>query len=143
MRNQVDHGYKRVYICDMGIARTKQLAETTVTCNSKGPGTYPYMAPEMFMRSRRGPAVDVYSLGCLYIELFGRQRVWGQLDGPAIMQKVLGSYRSPPQGPSTNHLHPTVAGLCSQMCELNAYLRPSSNEVLHIMQTMTCESNDL
>ena len=59
-----------VYVCDMGIAR---INDASVTCASKGPGTFPYMAPEMFRASRRGPPVDMYSLGCLFIELFGKK----------------------------------------------------------------------
>ena len=75
--------------------------------STRGPGTFPYMAPEMFKASRRGAAVDMYSLDCLYIELFGKRRVWYGLDGPAIMQKVLGSY------PDTSHLPPEVGNLCA------------------------------
>lgn len=114
----------------MGIAKIKQLTEATVTCTSKGPGTYPYMAPEMFTKSHRGPAVDIYSLGCLYIELFGRKRVWHNLDVPDIMVKVLGAYNVPPQAPSTAHLVGTFSNLCSRMCTLDATLRPNSREVL-------------
>ena len=62
------------------------------------------MAPEMLKTSKRGPAVDVYSLGCLFIELFDRRRVWPGLVGPDIMMKVLGSYDTPPEGPVRNHL---------------------------------------
>lgn len=62
-----------VYVCDMGIAKVKRVAERTVTSLSKGPGTYPYMAPEMFKKDHRGPPADMHSLGCLLIELFG---VW-------------------------------------------------------------------
>ena len=36
-------------------------------------GTYPYMPPEMFDKSYMDTAVDIYSLGCLYIELFGEK----------------------------------------------------------------------
>ena len=69
-----------MYVCDMGIAKVKQVAEATATSINKGPGAYPYMAPETFRKSKRGPAVDIYSLGCLFIELFGRQHVWPDLD---------------------------------------------------------------
>lgn len=127
----------------MGIARTKRITEATVTCNTKGPGTYPYMAPEMFSPSRRGPAVDIYSLGCLFIELFGRRRVWHQLDGPGIMLKVLGSFNVRPQGPSTAHLCPTFALLCSQMCTLEASLRPSIHDVLTAVKKMASDSESI
>ena len=127
----------------MGIAKTKRMTEATLTCHTKGPGTYPYMAPEMFTKSRRGPAVDIYSLGCLFIELFGRQRVWRQLDGPGIMQKILGTYNNPPQGPSTAHLCPTFAIICSQMCALEANSRPGSREVLASLEKMASDSDSI
>lgn len=46
----------------------------TMTTASRSPkGTHPYMAPKMFMaEGHRGTAADVYSAGCLYIELFGK-----------------------------------------------------------------------
>ena len=54
----------------MGVTELKQAAQVTMTSSSKGPGTYPYMAPEMFKKGKRGRAVDIYSLGCLYLEVF-------------------------------------------------------------------------
>ena len=127
---------KKVYVCDMGLAKVKQLTESTVTCISKGPGTFPYMAPEMFKESRRGPAADIYSLGCLFIELFSRKRVWPGLDGPGIMLKVLGSYNSPPQGPNTSHLPPMVQDLCTKLTNLEPSKRPKSNDVLEMVSEL-------
>ncbi len=116
------------------------------TCVSNGPGTFPYMAPEMFKQCRRGALVDIYSLGCLYIELFGRKRVWPGLDGPAIMLKVLGSYNVPPEGPSTTHLPKSIVNLVSAMCELDPLNRPDSAEYLkkwkHYPFLLTCLFNN-
>lgn len=123
-------------LCDLGIAKVKQLSEATVTSDCKGPGTYPYMAPEMFTMSHRGPAVDIYSLGCLFIELFGRQRVWHKLDSAAIMLKVLGAFNIQPVAPSVSHLKPEYANLCSRMCKLEASLRPQSSEVLFCVKSI-------
>ena len=122
----------------MGLAKVKQLTEATVTvtCVSKSPGTFPYMAPEMFKKSRRGPAADIYSLGCLFIELFSRKRVWPGLDGPSIMLKVLGSYDTPPQGPSTRHLPPVIQDLCTNLTNLDPSRRPESNDVLESVLEM-------
>ena len=36
----------------MGVTELKQAAQVTMTSSSKGPGTYPYMAPEMFNLDR-------------------------------------------------------------------------------------------
>ena len=38
----------------------KQIAKKTMTSTHKRPGTYPYMAPEMFRKSHCGPDVDIY-----------------------------------------------------------------------------------
>ena len=128
----------KVFVCDMGIAKVKQITDASVTCVSKGPGTFPYMAPEMFKASRRGAPVDIYSLGCLYIELIGRNKVWRGLDGPGIMQKVLGSYEVPPQGPSTSHLPSDFDNLCSSMCALDPSKRPKSLEVYESVLSFIC-----
>ena len=130
---------KKVYVCDMGLAKVKQLTESTVTCVSKGPGTFPYMAPEMFKESRRGPAADIYSLGCLFIELFSRKRVWPGLDGPGIMLKVLGSYNTPPQGPNTSHLPPMVQDLCTKLTNLEPSKRPKSSDVLEMVSELAMQ----
>lgn len=134
---------QKVYICDLGIAKTKRLTEISFTCQGKGPGTFPYMSPEMFTQSRRGPAADIYSLGCLFIELFGRRRIWPKMDGPAIMQKVLGSYKTPPQGPSAAHLRVVYAHLCSKMTNLVANLRPSSRDILSAVKQIEKDSINL
>jgi serine/threonine protein kinase len=125
---------KKVFVCDMGIAKVKQLTDASVTCVGNGPGTFPYMAPEMFKACRRGSAVDIYSLGCLYIELFGKKRVWHGLDGPAIMQQVLGSYEVPPCGPSTSHLPSEIGCLCSKLCALDPAERLKSHQVFDAVQ---------
>ena len=120
----------------MGIAKVKRVAEATVTAITKGPGTFPYMAPEMFKKSHRGPAVDIYSLGCLFIELFGKQRVWPDLDQTAIMMKVVGSYEEPPQPPSTAHLAPPISEFCAQLCNLDPSKRPTIQEVLPMIKAL-------
>lgn len=120
----------------MGIAKVKMVAETTVTSMTKGPGTYPYMAPEMFQKSHRGPAVDVYSFGCLLIELFGRRRVWPGLDGPDIMLRVMGSYQTPPQMPTVSHLKPDIGEICAQLCQLKPENRPTSSQVVDMLKKL-------
>lgn len=130
---------EKVYVCDMGIAKVKKAAEATVTSVNKGPGTFPYMAPEMFKSSRRGPAVDIYSLGCLFIELFGRKRVWPDLDATAIMVKVVGSYDTPPEMPDTSHLCHPFGGFCSKLCQIEPSKRPNIQEVLRMVKDLRPE----
>ena len=128
-----------VYVCDMGIAKVKREAERTVTSLSKGPGTYPYIAPEMFKKSHRGPSADMYSLGCLLIELYGRRRVWPNMDGPDIMLQVLGSYETAPQMPNTADLEEPYCTICSKLCQLDPAQRPKSGELLQMLRDVKIE----
>ena len=118
----------------MGVTRLKKAGEATITSTSKGPGTYPYMAPEMFKRARRGPPVDIYSLGCLYLELFGRRRVWPGLDGTEIMMKVCGSYDTPPCMPDLKHLDEMYFRICSSCCQLDPANRPNIDEIVNLVE---------
>lgn len=123
-------------ICDMGIAKLKEVTHTTVTTASKAAmGTYPYMAPEMFGSGHRNTAVDIYSLGCLYIELFGGKRVWqGISDGMQIMQKVCGSFHSAPEMPATSHLDTPYKGICEACCQLEPSRRATIQQVVALLE---------
>ncbi|XP_073989973.1 mitogen-activated protein kinase kinase kinase 4 isoform X2 [Rhodnius prolixus] len=77
---------------DFGSA-VKIKAHTTAPGELKGfVGTQAYMAPEVFMKSNtvgHGRAVDVWSLGCVVIEMISGQRPWHQFDSNyQIMFKV-------------------------------------------------------
>lgn len=117
----------------MGVTRLKQAADTTITSTSKGPGTYPYMAPEMFRKSKRGVAVDIYSLGCLYLELFSRHRVWPGLDATEIMLKVCGSYNNPPSMPDLSGLSNVYTTICESCLQFDPVRRPDINHVLKML----------
>ena len=90
------------------------------------------MAPEMYGTACRGTAADIYSFGCLLIELFGAKRVWGTLTAMQIMQKVCGTFTSAPQSPSTDHLRlfPERKRICDLCTQLEANDRPNAAEVL-------------
>ncbi len=120
----------------MGVTRLKQAAEATMTSTSKGPGTYPYMAPEMFRKARRGKAVDIYSLGCLLLELFGRRRVWPGLDSTEIMLKVCGSYDSPPTMPDVSNLFGSQLEICGSCLQLDPKDRPTIDEVIEMLKKL-------
>ena len=117
----------------MGVTRIKKATEATVTSIGKGPGTISYMAPEMFHKARRGKAVDIYSLGCTFLELFGSRRVWPNRDATEIMMMVCGSYSKPPQMPETDHLPTAYQPICNMCCKLEASSRPTIDDVLRLI----------
>lgn len=102
----------------MGVAKLKYSSQEMTTAHGVI-GTYSYMAPEMFGTARRGIEVDIYSLGCLYIELFGESRVWPDLSsGIENMHKVCGSFGTPPMMPKTDHLPLLYKNICDGCCQL-------------------------
>lgn len=60
-----------IYLADFGIAA--RTDEDRITSGGEALGSFSYMAPERFGDEPAGPAVDIYSLGCLMYELLGSQ----------------------------------------------------------------------
>jgi serine/threonine protein kinase len=57
-----------LYITDFGLSRDTADASSSVT-NGSERGTYKYCAPEVAMLEPRGRAADIYSLGCVFLEI--------------------------------------------------------------------------
>ena len=133
----ISNDLDEVYDCDLGIAKVKVVAKTTRTSVTKGPGTCPYIVPEMFQKSHRGPAVEVYPFGCL-LELLGKTRVWPGLDASDIMLCVMGSYSNPPQMPNAINLNDAFMKVCTRLCQLEASARPTSAEVIQLLMNLKC-----
>ena len=114
----------------MGVTKLKKVCEATIhTWHLK----CPYMAPEMFRKARRGPAVDIYSLGALFLELFGCRRVWPGLESAEIMLKVCGS---PPEMPDMTHLDSATFHICESCLRVDANHRPNINEIVVMLQDL-------
>ena len=133
---QVSNDLKQVVLCDLGIANIKKAAESTLTCTGVGSGTIPYMAPEMFIKSRRRVSVDVYSMGCLLVELFTRRRVWHDFDQAQIMLKVCGSYHTAPSGPDLSDLSGKKHEICKKCLQLEPTARPTIGQVLENLRDL-------
>lgn len=82
----------KVYLADFGIARSYQNYEATET---DGPTMYTrkYAAPEVVDQDKRGLAADIFSLGCVFMEIFAAARyAWGEMLWLRVkLQEVLGS----------------------------------------------------
>jgi serine/threonine protein kinase len=57
-----------LYITDFGLSRDTADGSSSVTNGNKR-GTYKYCAPEVAMFEPRGRAADIYSLGCVFLEI--------------------------------------------------------------------------
>lgn len=57
-----------LFVTDFGLSRDTTDASTSVTSGIER-GTYKYCAPEVANYEPRGRAADIYSLGCVYLEI--------------------------------------------------------------------------
>jgi len=67
-RNVLLHRNDGLYITDFGLSRDTTDSSSSVT-NGIDRGTYLYCAPEVALYEPRGRAADIYSLGCVFLEI--------------------------------------------------------------------------
>lgn len=63
-------GRLRVYLADFGMAKDFSDRGASVSVNNNVRGTPVYRAPEVRPRQARGRAADMFSLGCVFSEMF-------------------------------------------------------------------------
>jgi serine/threonine protein kinase len=95
----------KIYIADFGIARSYEKLEFTDT---EGPTmfTRKYAAPEVVDRQKRGLSADIFSLGCVFVEIcatISNFFPYTPAPAPASMFGQLASYRS------TAHQHAKIS----------------------------------
>ncbi|WP_344617744.1 protein kinase domain-containing protein [Dactylosporangium salmoneum] len=114
-----------VKVCDFGIARITDRAQTALTATATVIGTSSYMAPEQVLGEPVDARTDLYALGCvLYAMLAGRppfladspvQTAWQQVHQAAVPVTVL-----------RPGLPPRLAGLVGALLAKRAADRPAS-----------------
>eukprot|EP00731_Ephydatia_muelleri_P012837 Em0007g147a len=119
-----------VFVCDIGVAKLQSKLAIHKTSRGPGAGTVAYKAPEMFRDSRRSTPVDIYSFGCVIIELITGKRVWGELDTCQITCKILGTREDDPQTPSCEEVPEEHREICARSTALDGSDRPSAQEML-------------
>lgn len=60
----------QAYLCDFGLARDFTEHTASISNSDKVQGTHVYRAPEIQPQFPRGRKADVFSLGCVYSEMF-------------------------------------------------------------------------
>ncbi|KAL9123643.1 MAG: hypothetical protein Q9217_006944, partial [Psora testacea] len=63
-------GRLRIYLADFGMAKDFSEDGASATANNNVRGTPIYRAPEVRLRQARGRAADIFSLGCVFSEMF-------------------------------------------------------------------------
>lgn len=106
-----------------GLAATKPNKSMT--------GTPMYMSPEVIKGENpgRAGAVDVWSLGCVILEMVTGRRPWSNLDNEwAIMYNI--AQGNPPQLPSTDQLSPSGIDFLNKCFYRDPKRRASAVELL-------------
>lgn len=75
----------RIYIADFGIARAYQSIADSET-DSPTFCTRLYAAPEVIEGKRRGPSADIFSLGCVFLEIIAT--IGWSLSGQDMLQEL-------------------------------------------------------
>ena len=75
-------------MCDLGVAKLQDQLATIKTSKGSGTGTVPYIATDMLMDAKRSWQADMYSFGCLLIELSTGKQVCRELDAVQITAEV-------------------------------------------------------
>jgi len=93
-------------------------------------GTIAFMAPEVLRGDNYGRSCDIWSLGCLIIEMATGKPPWGASDVSNHLALIfrIACAHTPPTVPDT--LSPALRDLALRCLELDPAMRPSARELL-------------
>merc|ERR1719197_2098605 len=105
------------------------MERTHITKRNNG-GSPRYMAPELFdCRTKITEKVDIWAMGCIFIEIFGGTLPYDGITGLAELTRELLLHKRAPSLP--RHL-PEVFGCIIHDCHnFDHSLRPSSKQIVH------------
>ena len=117
-------------ISDFGISRKSKDIYSNSDMTMRG--TVFWMAPEMVDTKQGYSAkVDIWSLGCIVLEMFAGKRPWSNLEVVAAMFKIGKSKSAPPIPEDTLPLISQIGRNFLDACfEINPEKRPTANELL-------------
>ena len=118
-----------VYLADFGLARViKNCSYGTRGTNktAAGRGTPGFQAPESIRGEQVTTKSDIYSLGCVFIELFSLRPIWpSDVSTYSILFKVGGG-----ECPSLEGVPENILPLCKQCVAIESINRPTAEKVI-------------
>eukprot|EP00928_Gymnodinium_smaydae_P027825 TRINITY_DN21394_c0_g1_i1.p1 TRINITY_DN21394_c0_g1~~TRINITY_DN21394_c0_g1_i1.p1 ORF type:complete len:798 (-),score=66.39 TRINITY_DN21394_c0_g1_i1:60-2288(-) len=113
----------RAKLSDFGCSK-----RTADTLSQSLRGSIPWMAPEVIQQTGYGRRSDVWSLGCVAIEMATAKHPWGTFDNPmAAMVKIGMSKETPPLPDNLSELGRDFIRQCTQR---DKNLRPTATKLL-------------
>lgn len=113
---------------------TKGTVSTTRTNSSSSAiGTPGFQPIEQLKAGKIDESVDIYAVGCVFVELFGEKKIWEGLSAIQIIVKVAVEE----QVPTYDHLPESVWPLC-KMCLQPREKRVSASMLLYNVLLLSC-----
>jgi serine/threonine protein kinase len=121
-------------IADFGLARSLSYiacGEQTTVCI----GTTRFMAPELFDRSSNiGLAIDIWALGCIFIELFSNKRPWDYISS-ANTNCIYFEIFQRKAIPIPSVIPSGIRNLISECCSYDSLKRPAALDILEYLKS--------
>jgi serine/threonine protein kinase len=116
----------QVKLADFGCSKWADEDGSTMSTTMKG--TIPWMAPEVIMKKGYGRKADIWSLGCVVIEMVTAKPPWGKLDNPiAAMRKIGMSDQLPP---TPDYLSPHAQSFIGSCLDRDTERRSTAADLL-------------
>ena len=161
---RVQEGYK-VYIADFGIAKAYRSAAESFT-DSPTAFTRIYAAPEVVMQDTRGYPADIFSLGCVFMEMYAclgstsslnhREQLLGVRGMEyhnhitevitwyrSISTMLIERYRLLPAWSQDELLTSELNGIVPEMLNKTPSLRPSADSLKRVTAYLGCSVCDV
>lgn len=130
------------YLCDFGLAKDFERWDESTSHGDEVHGTLVYRAPEVVHNARRGRKADVFSLGCVYSEMFTISqersleafRNMRQKAGTTIFRGCLPAVGSWLRSFDRNKLNKLLVDQILSMIERDVERRPSAEEAENFLK---------
>merc|ERR1712217_753198 len=113
----------RVKLADFGCSK-----RTTDTLNHTMKGSIPWMAPEVITNTGYGRRADIWSFGCVIIEMATASNPWGKFDNPMAAMLKIGMSKELP--PIPDGLSECCCDFIRKCIQRDVALRPYAEELM-------------
>lgn len=118
-----------IKLCDFGL--TESMERTHITKKNNG-GSPRYMAPELFdCKTKITEKVDLWSMGCIFIEIFGGTLPYDGINTLADLTRELLVHKRPPTVP--RHIPESLRQIMSRCHDFDYRQRPTANQVFELL----------
>lgn len=128
-------------LCDFGVSK---CAVDDISTSFTTIGSVLWMAPEVMGGQAHGRKADIWSLGCVFIEMVTAELPWGSynFDNAFCAMRHISTSKEMPPIPET--LSESLRGLIEQCVQLDPGCRPWASELLRhgVIAPLGCSANE-